>query len=135
MRSFYIKILIITSLTFQAFSCSHLGKNEVAKVKFELYGDFGAEQSELTIFETDGNKKARLITKGVGSSEIIFGDKEEQAFNKFLSSIKGVSKQTNYCTTEQHCSVYTNDETIEKKSIDCSWEGFWELKTALFKAD
>ena len=134
MRSLYIKILAIASLTFLALSCGHLGKNEIAKINFELYGDFGSEQSELTIFHTDGIKKARLITKEVGSAETIFGEREEKAFNKFLSSIKGAGK-TGYCTTQQHCSVYTIDETIEKKNIDCSWEGFSELKMALFKTN
>ena len=63
MRSFCIKILIITCLTFQILSCSRLGKDEIAKVNFELYGDFGSEQSELLIFKAGGIKKARLIKK------------------------------------------------------------------------
>jgi hypothetical protein len=134
MRSLHIKIFILASLTFQTLSCSHLGKNEIAKVNFELYGDFGSEQSELIIFHANGIKKAKLDTKGVGSVEMPVDKEGEIAFTKFLQSVKAAEKEGG-CTTKIHCSVYTSSETIEKKDIDCSWEGFRGLKSVLFKKD
>jgi hypothetical protein len=116
MRSLHIKIFILASLN------------------FELYGDFGSEQSELIIFHANGIKKAKLDTKGVGSVEMPVDKEGEIAFTKFLQSVKAAEKEGG-CTTKIHCSVYTSSETIEKKDIDCSWEGFRGLKSVLFKKD
>ena len=128
------KILISAALTILAFSCNRLPKNGIAKINFELYGCFGSEQSELTIYKSGGVQKARLDTKGVGEVEAIVDKDGEKAFEIFLRSIKAADRTTG-CTTQQHCSVYTQIETLEKKNIDCSWQGFNELKTALFKQD
>jgi hypothetical protein len=129
MKPLYKVLLLLLLIT--GISCQGLKKDEIAKIQFELYGDFGSEQSQLTLFTADGYSKARLETKGTDKVEVRVDESGLNAFNVFITELKGVGTES-YCTTDQYCTVYTRNEKIVKKHIDCSWQGFAKLKEALF---
>ena len=45
-----------------SYSCSDIGRNYIARINFELEGDFGHEYSQLLLYKDNESIKARLET-------------------------------------------------------------------------
>jgi hypothetical protein len=127
-KLFLIGLLIVTNL-----SCNHLKKNEIARIEYRWFGDFGSEESDLLLFEKDGLTKARLKIK---RGKTYVADVNQPGLDylySFLNDLKSLKKQTGYCTTDLSCTAYTRNEMISRTQIDCQWKGFEYLKGILFQ--
>ncbi len=133
MKHFITKLFPIGLLIGTNLSCNHLKKHEIARIEYNLFGDFGSEKSELLLFEKDGSTKARLEIKG---DTVYIADVNQSGldyFYSFLKELRYLKKQTGYCTTDLSCTAYTRNETIKRTQIDCNWNEFEYLKGILFK--
>jgi hypothetical protein len=126
------KLLLILIIIVTNFSCSHLKKHEIAEIHFEAFGDFGSEQSELTLFKIDAVTKAKLEIK---NGRTYIADVNQQGLDSFYGFVNELRslKKGGHCTTDVSCMVYTRNDTIERTQINCKWNGFEYLKGALFK--
>jgi hypothetical protein len=134
MKHYINKLLLIGLLIGTNLSCNHLKKHEIARIEYSSFGDFGSEESELILFETEGLTKARLEIKG---DTVYIADVNQSGldyFYSFLKELRSLKTQTSgYCTTDLSCTVYTRNETTKRTQINCQWTGFEYLKGILFK--
>lgn len=122
--------LFVVTICAGFFSCSSLSKDQIAKVEYEYYGDFGSEIVKVTLYKKNDSTYAKLQTEGELTQEKMITNAQLDSFENFVATLKALTKD-GLCSSSISCTIYTKREKLSKKNISCSWTGFSKLKSNL----
>ena len=128
--TFILTQLFVVTICAGFFSCSSLSTDQIAKVKYEYYGDFGSEIAKITLFKKNDSTYAKLETEGESTQEVMITKAQLDSFEKFVVTFKALTKE-GLCSSSISCTIYTKREKLSKENISCSWTGFRKLKSDL----
>ncbi len=107
-------------------------QKEIARIDYKLRGCFGSELNEILIYRDKNIVKAKFKKDGKSIVESTLTNYQLDTLYSFIKELKAL-KYDGVCTTVQYFTVRTKGETFKKVDESCSWEGYENLKRALFK--
>jgi hypothetical protein len=111
-------------------SCNSLKKGEVAKIKCESFGCFGAYNCTISIFEKDNHLFAELLSSDT-SKIVAIKAVDRQKFEKMISDLQ-VLDESGGCTSSKKYSVYTREGSFVRKDEGCQNVGFDNFQQEIF---
>lgn len=98
-----------------------------------MEGCFGTERSVIMVISSGQVTAAALSLKGKDVARVVLHPGQLESLKQFVAELKMLKEGTG-CTTVSEYEVEYEGAVIRKKDGSCDWNGFQELKTALFPA-
>jgi len=127
-------LLIVTICNSVLFAPGCQAKNqlarEIGRVEFQSSGCFHQVYEELRLVQK-GAEVIATLKSTERTEQATLSNAQIYAFHLFIKQLK-VLKEVNGCTTMSTYKAVVGKELIQKKDGGCSWNGFDELRKALF---
>jgi hypothetical protein len=104
---------------------------EIGRVTFHSSGCFHQVYEELRLVQ-QGRAVIATLKSSDRTVQARLNKAQLDAFHEFINGLRSL-KEINGCTTVTRYKALIGNEVIQKKDGGCSWNGFDELRKALFK--